>query len=103
MASNALSEKLLTSIAIMFETIESLWCHFCEMVSPCVEVMVRVSASVRFPAPRQVWNHRKSGDSRLVRTVVKTLRRKLDEDAAHPVYIFKERRVGYRMPRPDDL
>ena len=51
----------------------------------------------------QVWGHRNSGDLRPIRSVVKNLRRKLGDDAAEPVYIINERRVGYRMARPSDL
>ena len=49
---------------------------------------------------RQVWGDRQSGDPLLLRTFVKKLRRKLGDDAASPTYIFSERQVGYRMPRP---
>ncbi len=38
----------------------------------------------------------------LVRAIIKTLRRKLGDDAAKPAYIRNERRIGYRMPRPRD-
>ena len=51
---------------------------------------------------RGVWGRNVVDDSELVRTFVKRLRRKLGDDAAHPVYIFTERGVGYRMPMPDD-
>ena len=51
---------------------------------------------------RQVWNVPHNGDTELVRTFVKKLRRKLGDDAASPAYIVNERGVGYRMARPDD-
>ena len=51
---------------------------------------------------RQVWGERQYGDTELVRTFVKNLRRKLGDDAASPAYIVNERGVGYRMARPDD-
>ena len=51
---------------------------------------------------RQVWSGR-SGDAKIVRAYVKRLRRKLGDDARRPAYILTELRVGYRMPRPDDL
>ena len=51
---------------------------------------------------RQVWSGRDSGDSELVRTYVKKLRRKLGDDAAKPAYIFTERGVGYRMAKPSE-
>ena len=51
---------------------------------------------------RQVWGGRLNGDTELVRTFVKKLRRKLGDDAASPAYIVNERGVGYRMARPGD-
>ena len=51
---------------------------------------------------RQVWGGRHNGDSELVRTFVKKLRRKLGDAAASPAYIVNERGVGYRMARPGD-
>ena len=49
---------------------------------------------------RQVWGGRQTGGSARLRTTVKKLRRKLGEAAAAPRWIFVERSVGYRMPRP---
>ena len=49
---------------------------------------------------RKVWAGRESGDLDLVRNFVKKLRAKLGEDASNPTWIFNERGVGYRMPRP---
>ena len=51
---------------------------------------------------RQAWGGRDpdSGDPKRVRAIVKTLRRKLGDDAARPAYIVNERAVGYRMPAP---
>ena len=47
----------------------------------------------------RVWEKRESdGDVRPIRTIVRRLRRKLDDDADNPIYIFTEPRVGYRMP-----
>ena len=51
---------------------------------------------------RQVWGGRESGGAKLVRAFVKTLRRKLGDDATRPAYIFNERGVGYRLAEPDD-
>ena len=48
---------------------------------------------------QRVWSRGHSGDTRLVRTVVKRLRQKLGDDANDPRYIFTEPRVGYRMER----
>ena len=52
---------------------------------------------------RRVWEGRESGDAGAVRAFVKKLRRKLGDDATNPVWIFTERGVGYRMPRPDEV
>ena len=52
---------------------------------------------------RRVWGGRESNDTELVRNFVKTLRRKLGDDAARPVYIYTERGVGYRMADPGTL
>ena len=49
---------------------------------------------------RKAWAGRENAGSARLRTVLKKLRRKLGEDAARPRYIFSERGVGYRMPRP---
>ena len=48
---------------------------------------------------RKVWGLAHSGDVRVIRTLVKRLRRKLDDSASSPTYIFAEPRVGYRMPK----
>ena len=45
----------------------------------------------------RVWGPDRTGTPWLVRDVVKRLRRKLDDDADNPKYIFTEPRVGYRM------
>ena len=37
-----------------------------------------------------------------VRTIVKSLRDKLGDEAAHPTYIFNEPRIGYRLWQGDD-
>ena len=47
---------------------------------------------------RRVWKVHDDTDLRPVRTVVKSLRRKLGDDARSPTYIFNQPRVGYRMP-----
>ena len=50
---------------------------------------------------RRVWGPRNGDDhAHLVRIFVKTLRKKLGEDAARPEWIFNERGVGYRMAEP---
>ena len=48
----------------------------------------------------RVWAARGHDDPKIVRAYVKRLRRKLGDDAANPVWIFNERGVGYRIPRP---
>ena len=47
---------------------------------------------------QRVWGFDYSGNPRLLQAFVKTLRRKLGDDAKSPSYIFTEFRVGYRMP-----
>ena len=47
---------------------------------------------------QRVWGRAHSGDRRPMRTVLRTLRGKLGDDANAPTYIFTEPRVGYRMP-----
>ena len=51
---------------------------------------------------RRVWSGRSGADANLVRIFVRTLRRKLGEDAANPIWIFNERGVGYRMAAPGE-
>ena len=53
---------------------------------------------------RQAWGRRNRGaaDPKLVRAMVKTLRRKLGDDAVRPAYVLNQRGVGYRMPEPGD-
>ena len=51
---------------------------------------------------RRVWRGRDTGDPEVIRAFVKSVRRKLGDDAANPTYIFTERGVGYRMARSDD-
>ena len=48
---------------------------------------------------RRVWGPKNFGDVRVIRTLVGKLRRKLDDDASSPTYIFAEPRVGYQMPK----
>lgn len=48
---------------------------------------------------KSVWQSRNSDDVRVVRTIAKTLRRKLGDEVKNPRYIFTESRVGYRMAR----
>ena len=49
---------------------------------------------------QRVWGPEYSGETELVRSFIRNLRRKLGDDARHPRYIFTEPQVGYRMPRP---
>ena len=52
---------------------------------------------------RRVWRVSSSGDPQVVRTHIRRLRRKLGDDADSPRYIFTEPRVGYRMPKANDV
>jgi PAS domain S-box-containing protein len=48
---------------------------------------------------QRVWGSEYMGDTGLLRSSVRNLRRKLGEDARNPRYILTERQVGYRMPK----
>ena len=48
---------------------------------------------------RRVWRRAGDADVRPMRTVVRSLRRKLGDDAEDPTYILTQVRVGYRMPQ----
>ncbi|MCZ0938918.1 MAG: winged helix-turn-helix domain-containing protein, partial [Caldilineaceae bacterium] len=48
---------------------------------------------------QRIWGAESVGDTRPLRTVVKTLRRKLRDDANNPQYILTVPRVGYRMAK----
>ena len=48
----------------------------------------------------KVWQSHNTGDVRVVRAIVMSLRRKLGDDVKSPRYIFTESRVGYHMARP---
>ena len=52
---------------------------------------------------QRVWGRNRRGDLRPMRTIMSKLRRKLDDDANHPTYIFTEPRVGYRMPMAETM
>ncbi len=45
----------------------------------------------------RVWGYDHSGDTNMTRNFVRSLRRKLGDDARSPRYIFTETGVGYRM------
>ena len=49
----------------------------------------------------RVWGVGRSGDSGLLRTIIRRLRARLGDDADNPRYIFTEPRVGYRMGKPE--
>ena len=51
----------------------------------------------------RVWGETSDGDVRPMRTIINKLRRKLGDDADNPTYIFTEPRVGYRMPKPEEM
>jgi DNA-binding response OmpR family regulator/signal transduction histidine kinase len=48
---------------------------------------------------QRVWGQEYAGETDLVRSFIRNLRRKLNDDSQHPSYVFTERQVGYRMPR----
>ena len=46
---------------------------------------------------QRVWRKRSGGDTRPLRSAVKTLRRKLSDNADNPTFIYNEPGVGYRL------
>ena len=50
---------------------------------------------------QRVWGTARTADARPMRTVIKNLRRKLDDQANSPKYIITVPHIGYRMPKPD--
>ncbi len=52
---------------------------------------------------RRIWSERENAEVNVVRVFVRTLRRKLGDSAENPTWIFNQRGVGYRMPRPGEL
>jgi len=48
----------------------------------------------------EVWGPEYSGETEVIRSVIRNLRRKLGDDARRPRFVFTERQVGYRMPKP---
>ncbi|MDE0209963.1 MAG: winged helix-turn-helix domain-containing protein [Boseongicola sp.] len=50
---------------------------------------------------QRVWGSEYVGEPQLLRAYVKSVRRKLGDDARKPRFILTQRGVGYRMPRPD--
>ncbi len=49
-----------------------------------------------------VWHLPSNGDMRPLRTAVRSLRRKLQDSATDPSYIFTEPRIGYSMAKGDE-
>ena len=52
---------------------------------------------------RRIWGGRVGADAKLIRVFVRNLRRKLGDSAEGPTWIFNQRGVGYRMPRPSEF
>ena len=48
---------------------------------------------------QRVWGQDNAAAPVRVRAIVKRLRRKLDDDADDPAYIFTKRRIGYWMEK----
>ena len=49
---------------------------------------------------QRVWGPEYIGESQLLRSYVKSLRQKLEDNARTPTYIFTEHGIGYRMQKP---
>ncbi len=50
---------------------------------------------------KRIWGANSYGDVRPMRTVISTIRRRLGDNAASPLYIFTEPRIGYRMAKSE--
>ncbi len=48
---------------------------------------------------QRVWGAEYAGETELVRSFIRNLRHKLNDDAKNPRYILTERQIGYRMVR----
>jgi len=51
---------------------------------------------------QRVWGPEYSGETELVRSMARHLRRKLGDEGRNPRYIFNESQIGYRMPKPEN-
>jgi two-component system KDP operon response regulator KdpE len=51
---------------------------------------------------QRVWGPEFSGETELIRSFIRNLRRKLRDNARSPRYILTEPQVGYPMPKPHD-
>ena len=49
----------------------------------------------------RVWGRRSDGDLRPMRSAVRSIRRRLGDDANDPTYIFTEPRIGYRVRKSE--
>ena len=49
---------------------------------------------------KRIWGTTKTGDARPLRTAIKNLRRKLNDQANNPKYIITVPHIGYRTPKP---
>jgi two-component system KDP operon response regulator KdpE len=52
---------------------------------------------------KAVWGPEYGGETEYLRTYVKHLRRKIEQDAARPEYILTEPWLGYRFHKPDNI
>lgn len=50
---------------------------------------------------KSVWGRQDADDKRILHAAVKNIRRKLDDSAKNPRYLFNEPRVGYRLGNPE--
>jgi two-component system KDP operon response regulator KdpE len=51
---------------------------------------------------RAVWSHEHANEPEYLRTYIRTLRKKIEDDPGRPRYILTEPWVGYRLRDPDD-
>ena len=48
-----------------------------------------------------VWGPEYGGELEYLRTFIRQLRKKLEDDAAHPVYLLTDSHIGYRFKEPE--
>ncbi|MDE2888038.1 MAG: response regulator [Gemmatimonadota bacterium] len=75
-----------------------------DVILTAVEYRLLVELSMNFGATltherllQTVWHKQGGKDTRPLRSAIKSLRRKLNDEAGNPTYIFNHPRVGYRL------
>ena len=67
-----------------------------------VELSIQLGKVVTYEVLlQQVWASKTAADLRPLRSTVKSIRRKLGDEAKYPTYLFNEIRVGYRLGKAE--